>query len=245
MDPFIEMKGWPSFQLNFIAYAMRNLAPQLPEKYTLSAQIGISAQDLIQGDEKYYRPDIGITELSDATGDGDRGTAAIAPPKAYIPLGNVKQRTLTVRTLGNDELVTAIEILLPVNKKGAGLTTYRKKRDELIRNEVNLVKIDLLRAGFSPFMAEDWPAGTYRFQAVEALADMVGYWSMNLEEPLPAIGVPLLPNDNMLALDLQAIFDQVYQYGLYDRSPTYDPDILVPKVTPEERSAVERVLSLR
>lgn len=243
MDPFIEAYNWSSFHLNFIAYAMRNLAPQLPESYTLSAEIGITARDLVQGVEKYYRPDIGITETGIKPPYSGDGTVTIASPKAYVPLGNVKQRTLTIRTVGNNELVAAIEILYPVNKTGAGLTTYRKKRDELIRNQVNLVEIDLLRSGSSPFIAEDWPRGTYRFQAVEAAAGMVGYWSVNLDETLPTIGVPLLPNEQMLALNLQAVFDEVYQFGLYERSLIYDVAKLKPAATQEERAVIVGIIN--
>ena len=243
MDPFIEGYGWASFHLNFIANTMRNLAPRLPDRYTIAAEMGIIAKDLIEGEDRFYRPDISTAETPIKSSYPTTGVAAINPPTVYASLSDTRQRTLTIRTVDDAELVTAVEVLSPVNKQGTGLAAYRRKRDELIHNEVNLVEIDLLRGGTPPFLAQDWPEGTYRIQAVEAIADMVGFWAVSLDEALPTIGVPLLSQDGVLPLDLQAVFTEVYRFGLYDRSLHYTIEKLRPSATARELPIIKRYLS--
>lgn len=243
MDPFIEGYGWSSFHLNFISTIMRFLAPKLPEQYTLGAEMNTVARDLLEGTERTYRPDIGIVESDKAGNETPLDTATINPPSVYKPLHDTRQRTLTIRTLDGAELVTAIKVLSLTNKKGTGLTAYREKRAELIRNQVNLVEIDLLRGGIAPYLAEDWPRATYYVQAIKAVPDMVGVWAIGLDERLPTVGVPLLPGDLMLSLDLQEVFTEVYRFGLYGRSLRYAVDRLMPVATEAEKTIVARYLN--
>ena len=55
-----------------------------------------------------------------------------------------------MRETATDTLVTAIEILSPVNKRGDSLHLYRAKRKSLLRTDVHLIKLDLLRGGKRP-----------------------------------------------------------------------------------------------
>ena len=59
-----------------------------------------------------------------------------------------KRRFLTIQELPGRKLVTVIEVLSPTNKKTKDARAeYLEKRRDLIRSRVNLVEIDLLRAG--------------------------------------------------------------------------------------------------
>ena len=49
-----------------------------------------------------------------------------------------------IRALPDLELVTAVEVLAPINKWGHGRQVYLDKRDKLHASRVNLVEIDLL-----------------------------------------------------------------------------------------------------
>jgi hypothetical protein len=51
-------------------------------------------------------------------------------------------RTVQVRATDTDTLVTAIEILSPVNKRGDGLHTYQEKRRSLLRSDVHFIELD-------------------------------------------------------------------------------------------------------
>jgi hypothetical protein len=55
-----------------------------------------------------------------------------------------------VRETATDTLVTAIEILSPVNKRGNGLHLYCAKRKSLLRTDMHVIELDLLRGGERP-----------------------------------------------------------------------------------------------
>jgi len=53
-----------------------------------------------------------------------------------------------------------------------------------------------------------------------------------LPAPRPVIGIPLLPGDDEVSLDLQAVFTRCYDTGPYRRRAVYDPARLVPALHP-------------
>jgi hypothetical protein len=58
-----------------------------------------------------------------------------------------KLRSVHIYTANTKELVTTIELLSPANKVGEGLQRYRRKREEILRSNVHLIEVDLLRSG--------------------------------------------------------------------------------------------------
>ena len=79
---------------------------------------------------------------------GDRGAPAtlepITIPLTLEDLDEVHERWIEIRRLPDRSLVTVIEILSPSNKIGSGRIEYIEKRNQWIRQPVNLVEIDLL-----------------------------------------------------------------------------------------------------
>src|SRR5690606_17528426 len=62
--------------------------------------------------------------------------------------GEVRESYLEIFELSSHRLVTGLEFLSPANKrKSPGRKLYQKKQRELADANVNLVEIDLLRAG--------------------------------------------------------------------------------------------------
>ena len=55
--------------------------------------------------------------------------------------------SVEIRDTSQRRLVTAIEILSPTNKRGAGHQEYLAKRQRLLLSTVHLLEIDLLRMG--------------------------------------------------------------------------------------------------
>lgn len=53
--------------------------------------------------------------------------------------------------------------------------------------------------------------------------------------PLPAVPIPLLPDDPEVTLDLQAAFRAAYEPSLYDRRLSYDQP-LVPALSAEDEA---------
>ncbi len=244
MDPFIEGYDWSSFSSNALGQLQRQLVDQLPSRYLIEVEKGVRADDLILGRRDFYRPDALILERTPAP---PREPIRVAPyqvttPSVFTPLDEVKPRTLTIRDSLSQELVTAIEVLSPANKSGAGLEEYRKKRAAFLRNSVHLVELDLLRGGTPPYSDPNWPEGTYRVQTIDAIERTISFWSIKLADPLPVVTVPLLPSDPSLILNLQVTVEEVFRYSTYDRSINYQPDQLQPTPTPAEREIIAQIL---
>jgi hypothetical protein len=153
--------------------------------------------------------------------------------------------------VGGERVVTAIEVLSPSNKTPGdkGRELYLQKQAEILGSEVHLVEIDLLRGGAhttrvlldrlrrkaGPF---DYHVSVHRFDQPGRF--FVYPWQ--LAEPLPVIGVPLMPDDGEVSLDLQAVFTRCYDTGPYRRRIVYDPARIVPALSPEKTEWVKQVL---
>ena len=244
MDPFIEAYNWRGFHLKMISRIEDHLVPQLPEPYAISTELNMTANDLIFFRRKDYVADLGITDggkVEEPPGNYGRA-GAIDPPQAYSRLQDLAQRTLTIRAKDSSELVTTIEVLSPSNKVGQGGMDYRSKRLELLRNQVNLVEIDLVRAGTPPFVSPNWVPRTYHFQSIDVVAEAISYWTVGLAERLPTISVPLLPGEVPLVLDLQSVFTENYRSSTLNRVLKYEVDQLKPAPTDEEREVIQVIL---
>ena len=115
------------------------------EVRTVLEAVGIAAT-------KTVYPDAAILETVVTTPASATAVAIPAAPiqrLAMLPEEH-KLRTVQVRETATDTLVTAIEVLSPVNKRGDGLSLYRAKRKSLIQTEVHLIELDLLRGGERP-----------------------------------------------------------------------------------------------
>src|SRR5205823_2575020 len=65
-----------------------------------------------------------------------------------IPEGiAVPHVTIEIRDAANRQLVTAIEVLSPTNKRGDGRSEYLAKRQRLLLSTAHLMEIDLLHQG--------------------------------------------------------------------------------------------------
>jgi hypothetical protein len=131
-----------------------------------------------------------------------------------------------VRETTTDTLVTAIEILSPVNKRGEGLYLYRAKRKILLRTDVHLIELDLLRGGERPGWEVKAPALVCEYMVLVNRAfcgDMrrSEIWPVALDAPLPLCPVPLLPPDADAPLALGEVLAQVYQRAAYARRIDY------------------------
>ncbi len=118
----------------------------------------------------------------------------------------------------DEELVTVIELLSPVNKRQGhkAFREYDRKRRALFRSEVHLLEIDLLRRGTRPPLVRPVPDAPYYVTlSREELRPAVEVWPIQLTEALPRIPVPLRAPDPDAVLDLGAAVAEVYERGAY------------------------------
>ena len=129
------------------------------------------------------------------------------------------------------QLVTAIEFLSPTNKRGNGRKLYLKKRRRLLLSQAHLLEIDLLRTGLRVPMATRLPEAAYF-----VLLSRAGHrpetevWPIGLDQQLPTVKVPLLEGDADVDLDLQEVFNSVYDLGAMEFALDYrhEPDVPLP-----------------
>jgi hypothetical protein len=110
-----------------------------------------------------------------------------------------------------------------------GCGAYISKQRAFVSAGLNLVEIDLVRAGEWVFSISDsvLPASertpymvcVYRATRVGELA----LYRLPIRERLPRIAVPLRPEDRDVVPDLQQVLDEAYVKGRYDRTDYAQP----------------------
>lgn len=123
-------------------------------------------------------------------------------------------------------LVTVIELLSPTNKDpgSKGWELYRRKQGEILRSDVHLVEIDLLRGGeyvLAPpyYKGRESVGAEWHYLISISRADMPYEFLLyprTVRDRLPRIPVPLAIGDREVALDPQAVFNQCYEDGAFE-----------------------------
>jgi len=143
--------------------------------------------------------------------------------------------------------LTVIEFVSPTNKRQPGLDAFREKREELLRGDVHVVEVDLVRAGnwralMRPELAPPEAASLYRATVRTAGRRPRGYlFPITLRQPLPDVPIPLRRTDRPVPLPLQALFDAVYEDGRYDQTVDYSRP-LDPPLEAEDAAWAEQLL---
>jgi len=248
MDPYLEGNLWTSFHFSFTAEIVRQLAPQLGPKY-LALPVERFVLDVPEGvavtTAEIY-PDAAVVGLAPASA----GVQAVAPPAplrlATVMPSRVPHVSLEIRDVENRELVTAIELLSPTNKRGEGRREYLAKRSNILLSMAHLLEIDLLRQGQRVPMQQRLPAAPYFvFLSRSETRPLIDVWPIQLSEALPTVPVPLLAGDADISLDLQLAFTAVYDLIGYSKALDYTrlPD--APLEGEAAAWAAERVRAVR
>ncbi len=235
MDPFLEGDEWEDFHSRFITTMAVKLLPGIRPDYAVRTERRVYVEHLLD-DVKTIRPDVAILRNPDDFGFSRRGSgsavATLEPVERTVPMSfDVEEKYLVIRRLDSSAVVTIIELLSPFNKRAGtrGRPTYLTKRQEVLQSATNLVELDLLRGGERLPTLEPLPAGDYFAlvrRATRRSTFSVYAWPMN--HRLPVIPIPLDPGDREVTLDMQAVFDTVYDEAGYDYSLSYRREMLPP-----------------
>jgi hypothetical protein len=249
MDPWLEdEEHFPSLHhsLNFLLMEALNVA--LPKGYVAKTA------ELVWVDDQLRRePDVSVygrDRTPDFAGSGAAlaGLIAVGEEKVSDPW---KRPYLEIVSPKGKRLVTAVEILSPSNKRAGdnGRKAYQDKQEEFRLGGVNLVEIDLLRAGphttavpLSRLKRAAGAAFDYHVSVTVAGERRSFHVApIRLTDRLPAIGIPLDPDVTAVTADLQPLLDRAYNSGRYADAVRYDrpPD---PPLTPEQQAWAEGVL---
>lgn len=187
----------------------------------------------VLGGPRYIPPPGSLGEMTDGIEEG--GVATIeAPVIATIPgHDEVTINRITILDRDGDEVITAIEVLSPVNKRpGTYRETYEHKRDHYLHSFTHFIELDLLRK-YEPMPARNLPDCDYRITVGRLeRRPRVEVWPVRLRDPLPVIGVPLKAGDADVPLNLMAAMHRTYDEAgyadyIYRREP-------VPGLHPED-----------
>jgi hypothetical protein len=240
MDPYLEAPEiWRGFHHSLADEIKAQLNAVLSPRYYADVEVCTVLEEVSIAAAKTVYPGAAVLETAPPA---LAGTTAVAIPAAPIQrlamlLEQQQIRTVQVRETDTDTLVTAIEILSPVNKRGEGLHTYREKRRSLLRSDVHFIELDLLRGGERPgWEVNDSPlACDYVVLVNRAFrGDMrqSEIWPVALHEPLPICPVPLLPPDPGVPLHLSEVLTDVYRRAAYARRIAYTSPVPPPPLRP-------------
>lgn len=230
MDPYIEEPEiWIDFHSNLASDIQSQLNQAIQPRYVarLTPYITYDVVNVSTTQQRRVSPDVAVWEQQPASGGMATAVKTITPASTEssvaleVPL---RLMSVEVRTTDTRELVTAIEILSPVNKR-PGHDAYRnyiRKRQELLRSTTHLLEIDLLRGGERPPLQEPVPIAPYyaTLSRVER-RPTVEVWAIQLADELPVLPVPLLESDPDAPVDLGTALASIYERAGYAGSIDY------------------------
>jgi len=231
MDPYLEGEMWQEFHGRLANQISEQLLPRLAPKYValLAKRYALDRPVLSILDvpsERVIYPDVHVAALREradvafapvGVGVAEPPFELLSPIPEQVPLLSVE-----IRDVAERRLVTVIEILSPVNKRGEGWRDYVDRRTELLQTRTHLLEIDLLRQGTRiPLVGELPPTSYYVYLSRTQRRPRTQVWPLQLRDRLPAVPVPLLSPDPDVPLDLQAAVKACFDLVGYERLLDY------------------------
>jgi hypothetical protein len=258
MDPYLESPVlWSGVHQGIISCLRATLNTLLPPGYV--ADMGERVY-VVQPDRS-VSPDVVVFEQSVSTPslpEGGRSAAAVADPPVVLVVEPVEVREVFIQVLpvgAEKRVVTVIEALSYANKTAGseGRELYLTKQREVLRSEVNLIEIDLLRQGehtVSAPRASLLPRGRWNYLVCLHRGGQRGRfetWPRTVRDRLPCISVPLENGLPDIIMDVQAVFDRNYEEGAYSRRLDYrqEPPTPLEEVDAAWADALLRAKGLR
>lgn len=226
MDPYLEAPSlWPDVHHRLITALCDDIQAQLGSQYTAIITPYVAFESIDIAPIRLAVPDIAIVERDALPEAGSSivvapapltGTAAMEVPTRYA--------RVEIRTVDNETLVTAIELLSPVNKRPGvdGADTYERKRQEVFRSQAHLIEIDLLRGGRRPQLLTPLPDAPYFiFLSRAERRPQIEIWPLVLSESIRRVPVPLRRPDPDIAIDVGGALQHIYTSARYERRLDY------------------------
>jgi hypothetical protein len=262
MDPYLESPAvWPDFHNRFIALLSEAMNAVLPSPLFCS----LGSRVYVEESERRVEPDADILSpngsADGAPGPNSGGGIAVAgaaqarPVIIDEPRDEITEWFAEIHASpGGERLVTTIEMLSPTNKQpgSTGAQKYREKQREMLDAPVNLVEIDLLRGGqhttaitATALRREAGPFDYHVCVRRVAKPSKREAYPFRLQDSLPVIAIPLLPDQPDLTIPLQAILTRCYDTGQYTRRVRYDRPVPEPDLIPDQQKWVTEMLNAR
>lgn len=200
IDPYLEHPElWPELHHWLIIAIAQSLSPQIRPKYRVAVETRMydnsEEAPLLVG-----IPDVTIKQSSQTSQITNVAVVEpiTKPQKVTVPMPTtVKQGYLEIREVSTGEVVTAIEILSPVNKHpGEGRKSYINKRLKVLGSSTNLIEIDLLRNWEAMPILDYHLSSDYRILVSRSeLRPEADLYAFKVLEKIPSLPLPLKPED--------------------------------------------------
>ena len=252
MDPYLEkLTRWVGGHNKLITYIEATLNTLLPPPYAADVEVRCYIE----------RPNDMVADLAGTeqwlpvlppSGSGNTAVLTVDPALKVQVFPEEETREAFVNILNmqdNQRVVTTIEMLSHTNKntRNKGREIYLKKQKKILESRTHFLEIDLLRSGTHTLSApQESIAPEYPYDYLVCLhrAGSGGefeVWPNTLRQRLPRVAVPLNEGVPDIVLDLQAVFDEFYDAGIYARKIDYIrmPE---PPLNPEDAAWADALL---
>ena len=261
MDPYLEGAVWSDVHQALAYEIRRTLAPHIRPKYFARLAIQTVQDRTPETEIGILYPDVEIlqrrpTPLPPSAPLFAGGVAVAEATRSITPALTVPLLTFEVRLVRveiydteHHQLITAIEILSPINKREPDLSKYRHKRERLEAAGVHILEIDLIRRGQRPILTPRvydqarLTAAHYLITLTRAGSEALEAWPVQLADRLPVVAVPLRAPDQDVSLDLEAILMTIYDQAGYDLSLDYRQPPPPPAFDQSTSEWIDQILS--
>lgn len=248
MDPWLEGdQVFPDLHESLIFLLKEAVNAVLPPGYVATSKNRVWVDD-----ELRREPDVALFGKDRERNGGGAvitlaGLTVVGQQVASDP---IEESYLDIQSSKGRRLVTAVEIISLANKKAGedGRKSYQDKQHECQLSKVNLVEIDLLRAGphvtATPLTQLRKILGAFDYHVSVVVAGKpISHHAAGilLGTRLPAFAIPLDPDVPPVTVDLQPLLDRCYESGRYAQLVNYRYPC-DPPLTPEQQAWAEGIL---
>ncbi|MCP2731940.1 DUF4058 family protein [Limnofasciculus baicalensis] len=226
VDPYLESpEFFPELHHRLITAIADAIAPAIRPKY----RVAIEKRTYFSKPEESLTvaiPDVAVyskTSVANPASSTATLLKSIQPLTVILPMEEeTREGYLEIREVETGDVITAIEILSPKNKRtGKGREAYERKRNKVLLSATHLIEIDLLRRG-KPMPIGGTIRGDYRILVSrEERRPRADLYPFTLREEIPSFPLPLKSGDPPIQVELQKLFSEVYDRAGFDLSIDY------------------------
>lgn len=251
MNPYLEEPSlWPDVHHRLITIICDQIQAALMPGYRAVITPYVAFESIEIAPVRKIVPDVAIIEreppISLRPGAVVIEEAPLTlPAEMEVP---VEYARIEIRTVRDQTLVTAIELLSPANKRPGvdGADAYEKKRQEIFYSTAHLLEIDLLRAGQRPRVARPLPNAPYFiFLSRLQRRPYIDIWPLSLSAAIKPVPVPLRAPDADVPLDLGTAIHEAYRRARYDLEIDYQQPPPSPDLSAEDAAWLDAHLRER
>ncbi len=228
MDPYLEGYLWPDVHHSLAGEIRAQLAAKIWPNYVARITVRFVAEEAeTQESVGVMLPDVELLRRHSLTTEEPRAQVAVTDITAaplvlsLPPTIRVRLASIEIHDRAHRDLVTSIEILSPVNKRGTGWDEYERKRQSVMQSSAHLLEIDLLRRGRRHVDDSKLPPAPYFVFLTRAPLRQIEVWPIQLHDRFPILPVPLFAPDPDVPLDLNAVLATIYDEARYDGDIDY------------------------